>query len=303
MPAAMEQPKNQKKAYIYGLAAVCLWSTVATAFKLSLRHLGPEPLVFYASLTSALVLAMILAAQGRLAEVTRLTWKDARFSLLLGGLNPFLYYLVLIRAYDLLRAQEAQAINYTWAITMSLLAIPLLGQRLRPMQFGAIGLSYFGALIISTRGDVFGLSMESPLGFALAMGSTVIWALFWIFGVRDAMEPTLRLLLNFCCGALYTAAWALFAGISLVPNGPGLLGAAYIGVFEMGVTFVLWMSALRLSQTTAQVSNLIYLAPFLSLFIIRFLLGEAIHLSTLVGLGFILAGTVVQRVSDAQGTH
>jgi len=297
----MEMPKNQKKAYICGLAAVCLWSTAATAFKLSLRHLGPEPLVFFASLTSVLVLALILAVQGRLGEVQRLTWKDARFSLLLGGLNPFLYYLVLIRAYDLLRAQEAQAINYTWAITMSLLAIPLLGQRLRALQFGAIGLSYFGALVISTRGDLFGLTMESPLGFALAMGSTVIWALFWIFGVRDTMEPTLRLLLNFCCGAFYTAVWAFFADISLVPNGPGFLGAVYIGVFEMGVTFVLWMSALRLSRTTAQVSNLIYLAPFLSLFIIHFLVGETIYASTLVGLGFILAGTVVQRFSDTQG--
>ncbi len=296
----MEMPKNQKKAYLCGLAAVCLWSTVATAFKLSLRHLGPEPLVFYASLTSVLVLTLILVFQGRLGELKRLTWKQARFSLLLGGLNPFLYYLVLIRAYDLLRAQEAQAINYTWAITMSLLAIPLLGQRLRGLQFLAMGLGYLGALIISTHGDLFGFKMESPLGFALAMGSTVIWALFWIFGVRDALEPTLRLLLNFCCGAFYTAVWALSAGISLSPNGPGFLGAVYIGVFEMGVTFVLWMSALRLSQTTAQVSNLIYLAPFLSLFIIHFLVGETIFISTLVGLAFILVGTVVQKFADKQ---
>ena len=297
----MEKQRNQKKAYLHGLAAVCLWSTVATAFKLSLRHLGPEPLLFYASLTSVLVLAVILAIQGRLRDLTALTWKEARFSLVLGGLNPFLYYLILIRAYDLLRAQEAQAINYTWAITMSILSIPLLKQKIRGLQFAAIGLSYLGALIISTHGDLLGFEMESPLGFALAMGSTVIWALFWIFGVKDSMEPTLRLLLNFCCGAFYTLIWAVLSGISLLPNGPGFLGAVYIGIFEMGVTFVLWMSALRLSRTTAQVSNLIYLAPFLSLFIIHFLVGETIFASTLVGLGFILAGTVVQKFADAQG--
>ena len=298
----MEKRSKQKKAYLYGLAAVCLWSTVATAFKLSLRHLGPEPLLFYASLTSVLVLAIILAIQGRLRELTALTWKEARFSLVLGGLNPFLYYLILIRAYDLLRAQEAQAINYTWAITMSILSIPLLKQKIRGLQFAAIGLSYLGALIISTHGDLLGFEMESPLGFALAMGSTVIWALFWIFGVKDSLDPTLRLLLNFCCGAFYTLIWAVLSGISLLPNGPGFLGAVYIGIFEMGVTFVLWMSALRLSRTTAQVSNLIYLAPFLSLFIIHFLVGETIFASTLVGLGFILAGTVVQKFADAQGS-
>ena len=87
-------------------------------------------------------------------------------------------------------------------------------------------------------------------------------------------REALRLLLNFCCGTIYTGVWALLSGISLLPNGPGFLGAVYIGVFEMGVTFVLWMSALRLSRTTAQVSNLIYLAPFLSLFIIHSLVPD-----------------------------
>jgi len=297
----MHQHPTQNKAYLCGLAAVCLWSTAATAFKLSLRHLRPEPMVFFASLTSVLVLVLILGLRGRLGDLRALSWRQFRLSLLLGALNPFLYYLVLIRAYDLLRAQEAQAINYTWAITMSILSIPLLGQRIRGLQFAAIGLSYCGALVISTRGDLLGFHMESPLGFALAMGSTVIWALYWIFGVRDDLDPVLRLTLNFCCGAVFTGLWSLLAGISLVPNWPGLLGSVYIGVFEMGVTFVLWMTALRLSRTTAQVSNLIYLAPFLSLFIIHFLVGEAILPSTLAGLALILGGTVVQRLADRQG--
>lgn len=300
MPGPMTCTKNQRKAYLYALVAVCLWSTVATAFKLSLRHFRPEAMVFYASLTSVLVLGVILIVQNKLVHLADISWKNFRFSLLLGGLNPFLYYLILIRAYDLLQAQEAQAINYTWAITMSLLSIPLLGQRIRPLQFAAIGLSYLGALIIATKGDLTGLSMESPLGFGLAMASTVIWSLFWIFGVKDHMDSVERLFLNFCCGAVYTGIWSVATGASLVPNLPGLLGSIYLGFFEMGVTFVVWITALRLSHTTAQVSNLIYLAPFMSLIIIRILVGEHILFSTLIGLGFILAGTVVQRIADSQ---
>ena len=34
--------KNQKQAMLYGLGTVLLWSTVATAFKLSLRELAPS---------------------------------------------------------------------------------------------------------------------------------------------------------------------------------------------------------------------------------------------------------------------
>lgn len=296
----MSSPTDQRKAYILGLSAVMLWSTVATAFKLSLRHMTPEALLLYAGLTSTLVTGGMLLVRGRLAELKSLPWKEIRFSMLLGAINPFLYYLVLLRAYDLLRAQEAQALNYTWAITMSLLSIPLLGQRIRPLQFLAIGLSYCGALIISTRGDLFGFHMESPAGFALAMGSTVLWALFWIFGVKDNLEPVLRLFLNFAFGTLYTLIWSVAAGYAITPTWPGVGGAIYLGLFEMGVTFVLWMHALKLSRTTAQISNLIYLSPFLSLFIIHFLVGESIFPSTILGLGFILVGTLVQKTADSR---
>ena len=42
---------------------------------------------------------------------------------ILGLVNPFLYYLVLFKAYDLLPAQEAQAINYTWALMLAFLSV------------------------------------------------------------------------------------------------------------------------------------------------------------------------------------
>ncbi|GIR70608.1 MAG: hypothetical protein CM15mP74_18590 [Halieaceae bacterium] len=50
--------------------------------------------------------------------------------LFVGWLNPGLYYLVLFAAYDQLPAQEAMAINYSWGITLALIAAPLLQQRL-----------------------------------------------------------------------------------------------------------------------------------------------------------------------------
>jgi drug/metabolite transporter (DMT)-like permease len=77
--------------------------------------------------------------------------------------------------------------------------------------------------------------------------------------------------------------------------GFGLLGAIYIGLFEMGITFVLWLKALQLSKTTAQVSNFIYLVPFLSLIVINLTVGEKIYSSTIIGLVFIIAGILLQQ--------
>ena len=76
---------------------------------------------------------------------------------------------------------------------------------------------------------------------------------------------------------------------------PKDIGAVYVGTFEMGVTFVTWLTALRLSRTTAQVGNLIFLTPFFSLFFIRYAVGETILQSTLVGLTLIVVGIVLQQ--------
>ena len=43
--------KNQKKAYQYGLCAVALWSTVASAFKISLAYFEPVQLLLVAAST------------------------------------------------------------------------------------------------------------------------------------------------------------------------------------------------------------------------------------------------------------
>ncbi len=286
---------DQRKATRYGLATVAMWSTVATAFKLSLAHLTPLQLLLYASLASCLVLELVLAATGRLGALFALSRPQWRRSMLLGALNPFLYYTILFAAYDLLPAQEAQPLNYTWAITLSLLAVPLLGQKLRRRDLLALVVSYAGVVVIASHGDVLGLRFASPFGVALALVSTLVWALYWILGAKDDRDPVVGLLANFLCSLPLTLLAVLCFSDPWPGSWAGLAGAAYVGVFEMGLAFVTWLTALRCAVNAARVANLIFLSPFLSLVLIHFLVGEAILPSTVVGLVLILAGLGAQR--------
>ena len=291
---------DQTRAYLLGLAAVLLWSTVASAFKISLRYLDPLQLLLYATAASTLLLAGILICRGQLRTILACSRRDLTTSLLLGFLNPFLYYLVLFEAYDLLPAQEAQPLNYTWALTLAILSIPLLKQKLRPADLGAGLICYSGVLVIATRGDLLSFRFSDPLGVGLALGSTVIWALYWIYNTRDQLDPVLRLFLNFFFSMPFVlAACVLFSDLS-VADSRGYLGAAYVGFFEMGLEFVLWLSALRLTASTARVANLIFLSPFLSLLFIHYLVGEEILPSTLVGLALIMGGLLVQRLAPSR---
>jgi drug/metabolite transporter (DMT)-like permease len=287
---------NQKKAYIYGLATVLLWSTVASAFKLSLKYLDPVPLLLYSSIVSMLVLACIVAVQGKIKVVFSYSPQQYLQSAALGFLNPFLYYIFLFKAYDLLPAQEALCLNYTWAIALVLLSIPILKQKIGIRDISATLICYSGVVIIATHGDVFSLRFSSPLGVVLALASTVIWALYWIYNTKDDRDPLAGLLLNFIFGLPFILIYCLLFSSPKVANPYGLLGAVYIGVFEMGVTFVLWLSALKLSKNTAKVGNLIFISPFLSLIFIRIFVGEEILMSTLLGLVLIVVGLIIQQL-------
>jgi len=293
---------QQTRAYGRGLLAVLAWSTVASVFKLTLRELTPVGMLFYASVTSAVTLLLVLAFQRRLGELTRLSRRDVAYFGGLGFLNPFLYYLILFRAYQLLPGQEAQALNYTWAIALALLSIPLLKQKIRPVSLVALLISFAGVWVISTRGNVFSADFAQPLGVSLALGSSIIWALFWIGNVRDPRDEVLKLCLCFISGALLVSLYALVTGADLHANWAGVGGSVYAGLFEMGLTFVIWLSALRLSRTTAQVGNLIFLSPFGSLVLLHFIVGEEIFRSSIVGLVLIVAGIVLQRRTERPAT-
>lgn len=287
---------QQRQAIFYGLGAVLLWSTVATAFKLSLRHFSPIELLLYSGSISTLLLGGILLYQGKLGLAFQCSRHEYLLSILLGLLSPFLYYLILFEAYDLLPAQQVQPLNYTWAITLSLLAVPLLKQKIVWQQWLALLVSYCGVVVISTEGKPFSLQFTDPFGVALALISTVIWALYWIFNTRDSRDPIVGLFVNFICSFPFVLGYYLLTTELRIPPLSGLLGAIYVGIIEMGICFILWLMAMKLTDNTARISNLIFLSPFLSLFFIHFLVGEEILTATFTGLILILVGLFCQRI-------
>lgn len=287
--------KNQRKATIFALITVLFWSTMSTAFKLSLNWFSYDWLLFWA-VGFGWTALMLLSLLNR--NIKQVFPKDKQYwlkSAILGLLNPFGYYLILFKAYELLQAQEAGVLNYSWPVILTLLSVPLLGQKISFRAFIAILISFSGLWVISTKGAVFSLEFSSPLGVILAIGSAFLWALYWIINLRDNRKAVPKITLNMGFGLLYMIIYFLLFDRWQPLNLQGIIGAAYIGLFEMGFTFVLWMKALHYAENTAKVSNLIFLSPFIALFFIYFLVGEFIAISTIVGLALIITGIILQQ--------
>ena len=286
---------RQRQAVLLTLLVILFWGTAASAFKIALRQVSPYTLLVCAAAVSTCALLLILLGRDQLRRLRTLPRPVLLRAALLGLLNPFLYYLVLFTAYSLLPGQIAMALNYGWPLVLTLLSVPLLGQSLRRSQLAAVGVSFVGAVLIATRGQLTHFGGLSGTGLLLAAGSTLVWALFWLGNARIGADPVVKLFVGFCTGLIVAVVCSpLFGGLVLPPPAawPALV---YIGLFEMGITFVLWLSALQLATTTARITNLVYLTPFLSLCFLRLVTREPIHPATAIGLALIVTSLLFQE--------
>jgi len=163
-----------------------------------------------------------------------------------------------------------------------LMSVPFLGQKLNLKGLSTLLVGFAGVYLIAAQGQPWPLQPAEPFGVILAISTSVIWAGFWIINTKSAVDPVVNLFLNFSTGFLLSIPLAL-----IIPwdyHVPMIAWAAvlYSGFFEMGITFVIWLTAMKLTERTDKISNYVFLSPFISLFFIRMVLKEHIYLTTLL---------------------
>jgi drug/metabolite transporter (DMT)-like permease len=292
---------NKQLSYLFAGLTILFWGTAASAFKFTLAHFSFIQLLAWASLFSTLLLFIILVAFGKFKLLLATPRKQVLRSSYLGLLNPFGYYFILLQAYELLPAQVAQPLNFIWPLILVILSVPLLGEKITPKGILALVVSFVGVILISSEGNITNIEIKSPTGVFLALFSSVIWALYWILNLRKPeIDQIIRLFLNFLFATLFSFGAGLFYTDFWDINLTGFLGSIYVGSFEMGITFVLWLKALSIAESKAKLGNIIFLVPFVSLVFIRFFVGEQIYWTTIVGLLIIVGSIMFQQINNTK---
>ncbi|MDR0961820.1 MAG: DMT family transporter [Mediterranea sp.] len=275
---------------------VLSWSTVATAFKISLRYLTYFEMLLVASCTALLFFAAVLTFQRKWKLVVSLPARQWGYFALLGLLNPVIYYLVLFKAYDLLPAQAAQPINYAWPIVLLFMLALFDRQPIPFRKYIGMFISLGGVVLISV-GTGPSTGIHTPLsGLLLAGLSAFLWGGYWMLNNRtkDKTDGTVALFAGFLFGSLYLLAGAAVTGVQLRTL-TGILSGMYVGAFEMGIPFLCFGLALRKTSNPTLINQLCFLSPFLSLFFISMILGETVIPTTYIGLVLIVAGIMFNQ--------
>jgi drug/metabolite transporter (DMT)-like permease len=289
---------NQQKSYLFAGVTILCWATVPTAFKIALRYQDNFQLLLVSAFVSTVIFGGVLIARGQWKSIFNLSLKEYLLSAILGFLNPFAYYLILFRAYSILPGQVAQPLNMIWPIILVLISIPILKQKITIRSIIAMFISFSGVFFISSQGGKGNFSAEQIPGVLLALGSSVLWSFFWILNVRDKRDEILKLFLNFFFGLVFLIIAMAMMNKTLPSIPEAWLSGLYIGIFEMGLAFIFWLKALQLTHSTDKISNLIYISPFLSLFLIHYIAGEKIYLTTPIGIALVVTGIVFQKIKS-----
>jgi len=209
-----------------------MWATVASAFKIALKYVNYMQLLLYASLTATLVTFVILLLQKKLSLLKSLTFRELRYSVLMGFINPFLYYMVLFKSYSLLPAQEAMSLNYSWPVMLVIFSAVFLKQKIDIKKILAITISFFGVIVIATKGNISSLHFSNSLGDILALSSSLIWAGFWILNLKDKRDETVKLFFSFLSGFVFILILNLITKNFVLISGKALIANIYVGLAE-----------------------------------------------------------------------
>ena len=155
-------------------------------------------------------------------------------------------------------------------------------------------LSFLGVYVVATKGNVLNFEFSSLKGDIFALLGAVCYGFYSVLGKKYDYEKFSSMTFYFGLSSILSLGIVLFFfDLPTQFEFKEILGIIWLGVVVSPMAFLCWFLALK-NGDTAKMSNLIFLTPLVSLIFIYWLLGEAIHISSLVALGLIVGGMLIQ---------
>jgi drug/metabolite transporter (DMT)-like permease len=280
------------------LLVLLIWASYLPVVKIAVRELPPLAYVTLRCLVASAFLVWL--TRRREAGLPPLPTRRLRAGVAFLGVTGFLVSTALNNVgLKYTTGTNAAIIQASTPILITLLARPVLGERLSARKLGGIGVSVLGVLVIVSKGH-WRVLWEARWngGDPIIIAGLVGWALYTIYGQRVMrhLTPLAATTYSYLVGtaclipvALVEWPWAALASASWRP----WAGLAYQGI--LGSLAHLWYYEVVRTLGPAGTAPYLNLNPPLGVAMSALTLGEAITAAHLVGGALVLLGIAIAR--------
>ncbi len=233
---------------------------------------------------------------GSAVSWNQVPWRRVLLFALLTGL---VYQLLFITSVERTTAGNAALLLSSMPMWTAILSFFLAGERMRPLAWIGLAITFFGTAIVILAGGSLDLRSQYLMGNLLMIAAAIAWAWGTVIsrGVLHSLGP---IRLTFLAGVLTApvhlaiAGPQLAGGVQAMGSWPVLLSVVYSGVFSTGLAYVTWNYGVRqLGGSQAAVyQNLVTLIAVVGGWL---WLGESIRWGQIFGGIAIVAGLLVMR--------
>ncbi|MFT3983582.1 MAG: DMT family transporter [Lachnospiraceae bacterium] len=277
--------KQKNKVPVYAMITITFWSLAYVLTRLALQYFTPLSLGFLRYFTaSCMLLIVALISKMKLPRKRDLPW-----FLLAGAAGFFLYMIAFNMGQKSVTASTASIVISTVPVLTALLARFIYKERLSRLQWLSIGIEFAGVCVLTLMNSVFSVNK----------------GLFWLFLAALALSlyNLLQRKLLKTYTALQTSAFSIFFGTLMLAvflpesvkeisqaSAVQFFYVAVLGIFSSAIAYVAWSRAFAAAERTSQVSNYMFVTPFLTSIMGFVIVGEIPEASTLIGGAIILTG-------------
>lgn len=272
----------------YALTTIIFWSLAYVLTRMALQYFSAFSLGFLRYFAASCALVIIAAyTRMKLPRKANLPWFLAA-----GAVGFFLYMIAFNKGAETVTAATGSVIIATVPVITALLARFVYKEKLHAIQWAAIIIEFAGVLVLTLMDGVF------------SVNTGLLWLL--LAALLLSIYNLLQRFLTKTYTALQASTFSIFFGTILlavflpasvkeVSSAPGiqLVYIAILGVFSSAIAYVAWSKAFAKAKQTSQVSNYMFVTPFLTS-ILGFLIADEIpDRATLSGGAIIIFGVFV----------
>ena len=271
-----------------------LWGSLYVVTKVVLNSLPAFSVAFARFLIAYLALAAYSRLRPPAAKPSFRRDGDYRRCVLLLGVGGYAVSVGMqLLGTKLAGSTMASLINSLNPVTISLMAVFLLGEPLTARKIFGIVLSVFGVFLIVGLGQ----AVDVP-GVILSLAAVLGWSLVSVLNRRGVTKygalPVTRDAIGVAaaCNLVFALIETAVRGELAAWTGLSLLGVAYMGVVCTALTYILWNRGLAILPASS-CSSLYPIQPLTSAALGILVFGESITWSFAVGAACIVAGILI----------